>query len=139
MSLCFLSLESSKVFNKIIYKNLQEEGFDSLSESLIILFPYINDIHKPTASQLAKHLGYSRQAMHKNIKKLEDSGYITLIQENQKEKIIKLTTKSQKVIAIANQSILKIEEELSDLIGKRELEKYKKNQIKIYEHLNSIL
>ena len=41
MSLCFLSLESSKVFNKLIFKNIQEAGFLGLSESLIVIFPYI--------------------------------------------------------------------------------------------------
>lgn len=135
MSLCFLSLESSKVFNRIIYNNLEKEGFQGLSEALILLFPYIIETTKPTASQLAKQIGYSRQAMHKNIKKLEEYEYISLIQENQKEKIIKLTSKGEKLIELANQTIINIEKELSNLIGKEQLDAYKQNQIKIYKHL----
>ncbi len=135
MSVCFLSLESSKVFNKIIYNDLEKKGFQGLSEALILLFPYIAETPKPTASQLAKQIGYSRQAMHKNIKKLEEYEYILLTQENQKEKIIKLTLKGEKLMEVANEVIVKIEEELSNLIGKEQLESYKQNQIKIYEYL----
>lgn len=138
MSLCFLSLESSKIFNKLIFKSLEESGFDGLSESLILLFPYINECEKITASQLSKKMGYSRQAMHKNIKKLEDFEYITLVLENQKEKIIKLTSKSKKLINAANQCILEIENDLSKIISEKELDTYKKNQIKIYDYLLSI-
>lgn len=135
MSLCFLSLESSKVFNKIIFKNLQEAGFDGLSESLIVLFPYIDDAKKITTAQLSKKVGYSRQAMHKNIKKLEEFGYITLVLENQKEKIIHFTEKAQHLMQVANETIASIEKDLSKLIGKEELESYKKNQTKIYDYL----
>ena len=71
MSLCFLSLETSKIFNKLILENLETNGFDGLSEALIILFPYIDENKNITSSQLSKKVGYTRQAMHKNIKKLE--------------------------------------------------------------------
>ncbi|UPT77850.1 HTH domain-containing protein [Sulfurovum sp. XGS-02] len=138
MSLCFLSLETSKVFNKLILEYLTSNGFDGLSDALIVLFPYLDEYEKLTASQLSKKVGYTRQAMHKNIKKLEEFGYITLVQENQKEKIIQLTRKSEKLIITANQYISHIENELSIQIGKKELEIYKDNQAKIYEYLNSI-
>lgn len=138
MSLCFLSLESSKVFNKLIFKNLVESNFDGLSEALIILFPYITESNKITSSQLSKQIGYSRQAMHKNIKKLEEFNYIILEFENQKEKVIKLTPKGEKLLIQANKCIQKIENELSTLIGKKELTTYKKDQARIYDYLVSI-
>lgn len=138
MSLCFLSLETSKVFNKLILEYLKNNGFDGLSDALIVLFPYIDEYEKLTASQLAKKVGYTRQAMQKNIKKLQEFGYITLFQENQKEKIIKLTSKSKKLITAANHYIAYIENKLSEQIGKKELDAYICNQIKIYEYLKSI-
>jgi DNA-binding MarR family transcriptional regulator len=138
MSLCFLSLETSKVFNKLILEYLKSNGFDGLSDALLVLFPYLDEYDDLTASQLSKKVGYTRQAMHKNIKKLEEFNYITLLQENQKEKIIKLTPKSEKLISTANQYISHIENELSEQIGEKELAIYKGNQIKIYEYLNSI-
>ena len=138
MSLCFLSLEMSKIFNKLILQKLEEEGFDGLSESLIILFPYILENKKITASQLAKKVGYSRQAMYKNIKKLEDYAYITLILENQKEKSIQLTPKSDKLILLTISYIEQIEENLAKRIGKKELDKYIKSQEEIYNYLDSL-
>lgn len=138
MSLCFLSLEMSKIFNKLILQKLEEEGFDGLSESLIILFPYILENKKITASQLAKKVGYSRQAMYKNIKKLEDYAYITLILENQKEKSIQLTPKSDKLILLTISYIEQIEENLAKRIGRKELDKYIKSQEEIYNYLDSL-
>ncbi|WP_345979860.1 winged helix-turn-helix transcriptional regulator [Sulfurimonas sp. HSL3-2] len=137
MSLCFLSLETTKVFNELILKNLQSNGFEDLSVALITLFPYIDGDEKITASQLSKLVGYSRQAMHKNIKKLEEADYITLLQENQKEKIIKLTLKGKELMSVANRYISTIENEVSELIGKKELDKYKENQMRLYEYLRS--
>lgn len=138
MSLCFLSLDSSKIFNKLILDDLVKSGFDGLSEALIILFPYIDENEKITTSQLSKRVGYSRQAMHKNIKKLEEFDYITLNNENQKEKSITLTSKSKKLLITANQYISDVENEISNFMGKEALNVYKKNQIRIYEYLSSL-
>ncbi|QOP42081.1 MarR family winged helix-turn-helix transcriptional regulator [Sulfurimonas marina] len=139
MSLCFLSLETGKIFNKVIMQRLQEKGFEGLSEALIILFPYIDQAKKISSSELSRQVGYSRQAMHKNIKKLEELGYITLTLENQKEKMIAFTPKSEALMQEANGIIEAIENDLSELIGKEELEAYKNNQAKIYARLHSLL
>jgi DNA-binding MarR family transcriptional regulator len=138
MSLCFLSLETSKVFNKLILKSLEKSGFDGLSEALIVLFPYLYENEKITSSQLAKKVGYSRQAMHKNIKKLVEYDYIMLIFENEKEKSIQLTSKGLNLINIANECIYSIDSMLSSLIGEKELNKYKETQNSIYEYLQSL-
>ncbi len=138
MSLCFLSLESGKVFNKVILERLQKEGFEGLSEALIVLFPYIDQAQNISISELSRQVGYSRQAMHKNIKKLEELGYITLSLENQKEKTVHFTSKSKKLMIEANNIILEIEAELSSLLGKGQLESYRINQGKIYSYLTSL-
>jgi len=138
MSICFLSLESSKVFNKLILEELEKEGFDGLSEALVVLFPYIDTYENITIAKLSKHVGYSRQAMHKNIKKLEEFGYITLTLQNQKEKSIKFTPKSLKLLEVANEYISKVENEISSLIGKEQLDSYKSNQLKIHQFLSSL-
>ena len=138
MSLCFLSLESGKVFNKVILNRLQQKGFAGLSEALIILFPYIDQGQNISISELSRQVGYSRQAMHKNIKKLEELGYITLSLENQKEKTIHFTFKSEKLMKEANKIINEIESELSLLLGQEQLNNYKKHQGEIYSYLNSL-
>ncbi len=139
MSLCFLSLESGEVFNKVILNRLQQKGFTGLTEALIILFPYIDQAQNISISELSRQVGYSRQAMHKNIKKLEELGYITLSLENQKEKIIYFTVKSKQLMKEANKIINEIENELSSLLGQNELENYKIIQAKIYTQLHSYL
>lgn len=136
MSLCFISLESNKVFNQLILNELEKHGFNGLSLSLVVIFPYIDEYKNISISNLSKKLGYSRQAMHKNIKKLEELGYITLKQDrNNKEKSVYFTKKSQELMQMANKYIAKIESELIDAIGKEELEVYKQNQRKIHEYL----
>lgn len=136
MSLCFLSLETSKVFNELILKELEKCGFLGLSSSLITIFPYIKEYENISISSLAKKLGYSRQAMHKNLKKLEKLGYLTFLQEvNKKEKRVLLTSKSEDLINKANKFIQKTQDELSLLVGKEELDKYIKTQNEIFEFL----
>ncbi|NOR58740.1 MAG: winged helix-turn-helix transcriptional regulator [Sulfurimonas sp.] len=136
MSLCFMSLESNKVFNQLILNELVKEGFDGLSLSLVVIFPYIDEYENISISTLAKKLGYSRQAMHKNIKKLEELDYITLIQrDNKKEKIIKFTEKSKKLMLIANRFIDEVENKVVGLIGKDELAVYTQNQRAIHNLL----
>ncbi|QKJ24381.1 transcriptional regulator, MarR family [Poseidonibacter lekithochrous] len=137
MSLCFLSMETSKVFNKRILESLEESGFEGLSEALIVLFPYIYEEQIITSAKLAKKVGYSRQAMHKNIKKLVDFEYIILVSHNEKEKSIELTPKGLELINKANEYISNVEKDLSKLIGKKELDKYKETQSKIYEYLEN--
>ena len=136
MSLCFLSLETSKVFNELILKELEKVGFLGLSSSLITIFPYIKEYENISISNLAKKLGYSRQAMHKNLKKLEELEYLSFSQElNKKEKTVILTKKSESLINKANEFIQKIQDELCDTLGKEELDKYIKIQNVIYEFL----
>ncbi len=136
MSLCFLSLETSKVFNELILKELEKCGFLGLSSSLITIFPYIKEYENISISSLAKKLGYSRQAMHKNLKKLEKLGYLIFLQEvNKKEKRVLLTSKSEDLINKANKFIQKTQDELSLLVGKEELDKYIKTQNEIFKFL----
>ena len=140
MSLCFLSLETNKIFNELILNELEKSGFEGLSLSLVVLFPYIAENENISISNLAKTVGYTRQAMHKNLKKLEELEYISLETiENKKEKSVILTPKSEKLMLVANSFISKIEKELSQEIGNKQLQEYIKNQEKIFNLLNSKL
>ena len=136
MSLCFMSLESNKIFNQLILNELIKKGFDGLSLSLVVIFPYIDEYPDISISTLAKKLGYSRQAMHKNIKKLEELSYIRLSQtDNKKEKKIKFTDKSNELMRIAKVLISSVDAKVVDIIGEDTLEVYKKNQLIIHNLL----
>ena len=52
-----------------------------------------------------------------------------------KEKSIELTPKGLELINKANEYISNVEKDLSNLIGQKELTKYKETQSKIYEYL----
>ncbi|XOB61018.1 MarR family winged helix-turn-helix transcriptional regulator [Campylobacterota bacterium DY0563] len=138
MSICFLSLETSKVFNELILKKLEKEGFDNLTSSLITIFPFIDEYNDISISALATKLGYTRQAMHKNLKKLENNLYIKFKEaDNKKEKIVKLTKKGKNLVLVANSFIQSIQEKISQQVGQEELNRFIKTQEEIFEILNS--
>ncbi|HEX5329517.1 MarR family winged helix-turn-helix transcriptional regulator [Sulfuricurvum sp.] len=137
MSICFLSLETSKIFNQLILDELSSQGFDGLSNALIVLFPYIDEYKGITSSSLASKIGYTRQAMHKNLTKLETLGYITLAAgENKKEKAVLLTAKGMELMKRATVFIENTQQELSDLLGEKGLQEYMEYQYKVVAHLN---
>lgn len=138
MSICFLSLETSKVFNDLILQKLQSEGFDNLSSSLITIFPYIAENKNISISSLALKIGYSRQAMHKNLRKLETNDYIYFESlENKKEKVVSFTKKGENLMVAANAFIQSVQKEISDKLGFKELNQFVKSQQIIFDILNS--
>lgn len=140
MSICFLSLETSKVFNQLILKHLEEVGYESISMSSLLIFPYLQKSDKQSISTLAKELNQSRQATHKSIKKLEELDYIKLVQEKNKKEInISLTKKGNTLLEEANSFIEKLQSQLTKIVGKKELEQFIENQNIIFDYLNSKL
>lgn len=137
MSICFLSLETSKIFNQLILDELTEQGFEGLSSALIVIFPYIDEYQGITATALASKIGYTRQAMHKNLLKLETLHYITFESgANKKEKAVVLTQKGIDLIQSATTFIEKTQQELSILLGEKTLQEYMECQYQIFTYLN---
>ncbi len=141
MSTCFISLESNKIFNQLILRELTDKGYEGLSLALIVIFPYIESDKNISITALSKKLGYTRQAMHKNIKKLEEAGYITLVSEknNQKEKIIRFTELGKALMDDSEKIIRRIEDEMVGIIGKEAFEQYQIYQQKIHNYLSGEL
>ncbi len=140
MSTCFLSLETSKVFNQLILNHLEVVGYESISMSSLLIFPYLQKSDKQSISTLAKELNQSRQATHKSIKKLEELDYIKLVQEKNKKEInISLTKKGNALLEEANSFIEKLQSQLTKIVGKKELEQFIENQNIIFDYLNSKL
>lgn len=137
MSICFLSLETSKIFNQLILDELTAQGFEGLSGALIVLFPYIDEYQGITATALASKIGYTRQAMHKNLLKLETLHYITFESgTNKKEKAVVLTQKGIDLMQSATTFIEKTQQELSILLGEKTLQEYMECQYQIFTYLN---
>lgn len=119
MSICFLSLETSKVFNQLILKHLEEVGYESISMSSLLIFPYLQKSDKQSISTLAKELNQSRQATHKSIKKLEELDYIKLVQEKQKRDKYLFDKKGNALLEEANSFIEKLQSQLTKIVGKK--------------------
>ncbi|RXK03314.1 winged helix-turn-helix transcriptional regulator [Halarcobacter bivalviorum] len=140
MSICFLSLETSKVFNQLILNHLSKEGYQGLSVSNLLIFPYLENENNLSISKLAKKLNQSRQATHKSINRLCELSYITLSQEkNKKEKIINLDKKGKALLEEANFFIESLQNQLEKVVGKKELFDFIQNQNIIFDYLNSKL
>lgn len=140
MSICFLSLETSKVFNQLILNYLSKEGYQGLSVSNLLIFPYLENENDLSISKLAKKLNQSRQATHKSINRLCELSYITLSQEkNKKEKIINLDKKGKALLEEANFFIESLQNQLEKVVGKKELFDFIQNQNIIFDYLNSKL
>lgn len=137
MSLCFIALESNKLYNQLILSELEAYHYEGLSLSLVVILPYIDIYRDISIANLAKMLGYSRQAMHKNIKKLEELGYVEIKKlPSKKETSVFFSEKGEELMKIAKAYIDKIEDELTLLVGEDELLSYKKNQIKMNTFFN---
>lgn len=80
-----------------------------------------------TISQAASIIGMSRQAMQKNVKKLENQGYITssFKDGNKRDKFLYLTKTGDECCKKSNQLKIKLELELKKLLGEKEIERLK--------------
>lgn len=137
MSICILTLQTSKVFNELILQRLEEKGFNDLSLSLLVIFPYLDEYKDISISKLAQKVGYTRQAMHKNLKKLEELGYITFeIKDNKKERVISFTEKSFNMMDISNKYIKELHKELEEFFGEKDLTMFKKTQENLFNFLS---
>ena len=136
MSLCFSSLEVSKVFNSLIAKELSLKGHQHLSSSLIVIFPYLKSSPLISISSLATKMGYTRQAMHKNLLKLEELGYVEVVKGvNKKKKTVVLSAQGEHVITIAETFIGSIYTHLREQLGDEALQQYLTTQSQILSFL----
>jgi len=88
-------------------------------------------------SELARILGFSRQAVHKTIHKLKDKGYLELVisRNNKKDRLVKITESGQDIRKQGAEYLMKIERKLSWSIGERNLDYVKEI---LLEHVKKI-
>ena len=119
MAFCFNSLRSSTLFNEIILTSLHASGYEGLTPALLELFAYLADAEPPSVSALAKSMGYTRQAAHKSVGKLEKTGYVRLETrpQNRKEKIVFLTPKGDALVRQSLEVIARTEAKMAAFVG----------------------
>lgn len=111
-----------KKVRELWVKNGEEDVSQTESHMLAML-----EIKSMTIAETARKINISRQATHKCAQNLISNGYIkiTLIEGNQRDKLIMLTEKGKKFCS--NMLILKkkVEKHIEKNIGKKNLEKLK--------------
>ncbi|MHC3994288.1 MarR family winged helix-turn-helix transcriptional regulator [Thiomicrolovo sp. ZZH C-3] len=130
MSFCFSALQSSTIFNRIILRAVQDEGFTELTPALLGIFAHLSESDGMSVSALAAAQGSTRQAAHKHVVKLALSGYIELQTRpgNRKEKVVALTPRGKALVKVALKVIADTEAEMARFLGRDAFKQYLQNQ-----------
>lgn len=75
-------------------------------------------------AEIARIIGISRQGVHKSVKNLVERGYLEIqsMDNNQKEKIVKLTKKGKEAFNNMEKIKEEVEEEIKENIGEEKIE-----------------
>ncbi|WP_345986567.1 MarR family transcriptional regulator [Sulfurimonas sp. HSL-1656] len=140
MSFCFSALQSSTIFNRIILRAVQVEGFTELTPALLGIFAHLSEKDGMSVSALAGALGSTRQAAHKHVGKLAASGYIELQtrRDNRKEKAVVLTPRGEALVKVALKVIADTEAEMARFLGRDRFEQYMKHQEALLHFLEGL-
>jgi DNA-binding MarR family transcriptional regulator len=125
IDLKYLLLKKFSYIEDLSVQKAQEVGCAGKNLTMMtrILTIIVNDEH--SISSIAKLIGISRQATHKNITELVDNGYAYLQDDeyNKKVKIVKITQDGIDILALRREVLSKLQKDIEDNIGKENYEK----------------
>ncbi|MBN2963935.1 winged helix-turn-helix transcriptional regulator [Sulfurospirillum sp. T05] len=99
------------------------EDHDILSSSGILTFV---DHGVVTISSIAKKLGISRQAVHKNVQALAKKGFLCLCEgQDKREKMICMTPHGEALLACRKNVMVKVEKAIAQTLGEEALAQLK--------------
>lgn len=99
------------------------EDNDILSSSGILTFV---DHGVVTISSIAKKLGISRQAVHKNVQALAKKGFLCLCEgQDKREKMICMTPQGEALLACRKNVMVKVEKAIAQTLGEEALAQLK--------------
>lgn len=101
-----------------LIQGLAARGFDDLTPTHVA-FISVLDCDDNVASEVARRLGLSRQAVHKTVRELCALGYIETVEnrERRNSKVIQITERGERLIAQARQMFAQRDEDILDLLG----------------------
>lgn len=113
-----LLLQKFQYFDQTLLDHMNNSKFTPITRSQSMIFASI-DAGNITTSNIARHLGISRQAVHKTLGELESRGFLLLIIDSHRRssKNIKLTDFGQECIDFAQIKFKEMEVDLSKKIG----------------------
>ncbi len=127
VDLKFLLLEKFHILERLSLQEAQKIGFDTKDMIMSSRVATLLDNGINTVSKLSKTLGISRQATHKAIGNLVDSGFVDLKEHstNKKIKLIELTPLGVKAFEKRKDLLQDIEDKIAKKIGKEKLDDLK--------------
>ncbi|WP_165423433.1 MarR family winged helix-turn-helix transcriptional regulator [Ktedonosporobacter rubrisoli] len=103
---------------KTILSELPQEGFTDLQQAHVIVFLYPGP-EGLSPGALAERHGMSKQAMNQLLHSLEQLGYLTrgVDPHNRRARIIQLTERGERVVAVARRKLVLLEQEWAAQLG----------------------
>lgn len=121
----YLLLKKFSYIEELSIKEAQKVGCDGSNLTMMtrILTIIVNDEH--SISSIAKLVGISRQATHKNICELVDKGFAYLKDDenNKRVKIVKITEEGKELLELRRGVLGRIQKEVEENIGKENYDK----------------
>jgi len=119
-----LLLRAFEWFDDGLMNQLAAAGWPRQNRTQSLLFANL-DREGTRPSELARRLGVTRQAVHQTVSALEDSGLVVMRPDpvSGRSKLVTLTPLGDRIVADARVAFERLERELSDRIGKGDVER----------------
>ena len=114
-----LLLQAFRWFDKSLLATLIARGGPEISQSQSMIFAYLELDKGTRASELARRIGVTRQAVHKTINELRALGLLELAPDpmNRSAKLVTLTPAGRENVFVALVAFVDIEAHLADRLG----------------------
>ena len=111
---------ASEASHRFVFQHLAERGFSDLRQSHFDLFRFPGP-HSRTPTQLAEHVGLSKQALNPLLNELQAMGYLTraATDRDKRTRILALTPRGLDLVAAIREALELLETLTVDQLGHR--------------------
>lgn len=111
---------ASEASHRFVFDHLGERGFSDLRQSHFDLFRFPGPEGR-TPTQLAEHLGLSKQALNPLLNELQAMGYLTrgFDLKDRRTRILTLTLRGRALVAAVREALELLEARTHDQLGPR--------------------
>ena len=110
--------QASEATHDYVFTCLRESGFADLRQSHFDLFRFPGP-HGVTPTQLANHVGLSKQALNPLLKELENWGYLTRVhdQKDRRRRTLQLSARGLELVTAIREALENLETRTRTLLG----------------------
>jgi DNA-binding MarR family transcriptional regulator len=111
---------ASEASHRVVFDHLIERGFDDLRQSHFDLFRYPGPDGR-TPTELAEHMGLSKQALNPLLNELQAMGYLTrqTTDRDKRTRILTLTPRGLDLVTAIREALEQLEAATHDRLGPR--------------------